>query len=344
MEQLESVDAGILKVLIRFRDNNSLSLVLKSLEDISKYTSSLLLLDSEDKCTFSFIAKSPVTLDLLHVAEELAKIDSSLLITGERACGKELFSRYLHIKSKRADNAFVCLNCNNFNEHFFNIAQDGTLFLREVGELSLDEQNILLNKIQSEHNIRFIASSSKNLEEMIKNGTFKSELYYRLNLFPLNIPPLRQRKDDIEVLAKYFLTEYSAEVYKKNVNFTAKALELLNEYSWPGNVSELKNVIKKACINSKNDFIDVKDLSIYSGEEKKSVCFQESQNYLFEELNEVVDKKNSDKSLKNAVNNFKKVYVKQILEETKWNQTQAAKILGIQRTYLSRLLNELDIR
>ncbi len=323
-----------------------------------------------------FIARSSVVLDLLRVIEEVAKTNTTILITGESGVGKELFAEQLHTKSGRREKPFVRVNCAALSpallesELFghvkgaftdavsdrigrFEASDGGTIFLDEIGELSLDLQAKLLRVLQ-EHkfekvgsnetisvDVRVVAATNRNLEEMVSEGLFRSDLYYRLNVVPLNIPPLRERKDDIEPLASFFLDKFSRETKKNFTGFSNTALHLLYEYYWPGNVRELENSIERACVLGRPPLIQADDLRInMSSCAAPSSCAGSGEIENF--ASEVSD--GDDKTLKTAINKFKAAYIKKILDETSWNQTEAGKILGIQRTYVSRLLNELNIR
>ncbi len=317
----------------------------------------------------SFIAKSPVMSDLLSVVDQVAKTNSSVLVLGESGVGKELFAEQIHLKSPRAKKPFVRVNCAALSplllesELFghvkgaftdavsnrkgrFEAADGGTIFLDEIGELPLDLQVKLLRVIQSRAfekvgssqtisvDVRIVAATNRDIEKMVQEGTFRSDLYYRLNVLPITVPPLRQRKEDIEPLAHFFCSHFSAETKKNFVGFSQDALDLLYSYYWPGNIRELENTIERACVLGKPPYIHAADLRLnskVSGDEPR--------------VSEVaVIQDDGDRTLKTMITKFKKSYVIKILEETNWNQTEAGKILGIQRTYVSRLMNELGIR
>ncbi len=313
----------------------------------------------------SFIANSSAVLDLVNVVNQVARTNSSVLILGESGVGKELFAEQLHLKSNRAKKPFVRVNCAALSplllesELFghvkgaftdavsnrkgrFEMADGGTIFLDEIGELPLDLQVKLLRVIQSRQfekvgssetqmvDVRIIAATNRDIEAMVQEGTFRSDLYYRLNVLPLYIPPLRQRKGDIEPLATFFMDKFSAETKKNFLGFSAEAMDALYSYYWPGNVRELENTIERACVLGSPPYIQFADLRLHV----KPLNYETEVETLSEE----------DKTLKAAVNRFKKAYVTKVLEETSWNQTEAGKILGIQRTYVSRLMNELNIR
>ncbi len=313
----------------------------------------------------TFIAKSRVVLDLIQVIEKASQTNSSVLILGESGVGKELFAEQLHLKSQRAKKPFIRVNCAALSPQLleselfghvkgaytdavsdrkgrFETANGGTIFLDEIGEIPLDLQVKLLRVIQARSfekvgssetisvDVRIIAATNRNLEKMVAEGKFRSDLFYRLNVLPLYVPPLRERKDDIEPLAIFFCRKFSVETKKDFISFTPEALEALHSYYWPGNIRELENSIERACVLGKPPFIQAEDLRL------------NIKNYT-ECIDDVVPFE-GDRTLKTALYTFKKKYLTKILEETKWNQTEAGKILGVQRTYVSRLMNELDIR
>ncbi len=326
-----------------------------------------------------FVAKSPAVLDLIHVIDEVAKANTTILITGESGVGKELFAEQIHLKSGRKDKPFIRVNCAALSpallesELFghvkgaftdavsdrkgrFEAADGGTLFLDEIGELPVDLQSKLLRVLQNHTfervgssqtitvDVRIVAATNRDLEKMVSENTFRSDLYYRLNVMPLHIPPLRERKEDISSLARFFLTKFSNETKKNFEGFSASAEKALYEYYWPGNVRELENSIERACVLGKAPLIQVEDLLIRSSSSSPTLQDDNTQDLSEYISTEISSDANGDRSLKTALNKFKTAYVTKILNETSWNQTEAGKILGIQRTYVSRLLNELHIR
>ncbi len=317
----------------------------------------------------TFISNSAVVNDLIRIVDEAAKTCTSILITGESGVGKELFAEQLHLRSPRKNKPFIRVNCAALSpallesELFghvkgaytdalkdrkgrFEMADGGTLFLDEIGEIPLELQSKLLRAIQEKKfervgssetisvDVRIIAATNKNLEQMVQEGKFRNDLYYRLNVVPLRIPPLRRRKDDIEPLAVHFLEKFSRETKKNFLGFTDDALSALYDYSWPGNVRELENSIERACVLGEPPYIHTSNLQLSL---KKTVSTGES-------LSEITFVAGEDKDLKSVLNRFKKNYVVQILRQNDWNQTKTAKVLDIQRTYLSRLIAELNIR
>jgi Nif-specific regulatory protein len=327
----------------------------------------------------SFVAKSPAVLDLIHVIEQVASTNTSILITGESGVGKELFAEQIHLKSNRNGKPFIRVNCAALSpallesELFghvkgaftdavsdrkgrFEAADGGTIFLDEIGELPLELQAKLLRVLQSHTfervgssetitvDVRVVAATNRDLEKMVEAGTFRSDLYYRLNVMPLNIPPLRERKEDILPLVKFFLTKFGNETKKNFEGFSTAAEKALLDYYWPGNVRELENSIERACVLGKPPLIQAEDLRISPSVSSRKNTSQGAEDGYDSFAQEIANPQDGDRTLKTAVNKFKTAYVKSILNETSWNQTEAGKILGIQRTYVSRLLNELHIR
>ena len=172
--------------------------------------------------------------------------------------------------------------------------------------------------------VRIIAATNRDIEREVEEGRFRADLYYRLNVLPIYIPPLRERRDDIPLLADFFLKRFNREIKKQITGFTPEAMDVLLSFSWPGNVRELENAIERAVVTIQSDRITPEAFAA-AGRSRP----QEEQY--------------AGKQLKEAINVFKKHYIRQTLEMNRWNQTKTARILGIQRTYLSRLIKELEI-
>jgi len=303
------------------------------------------------------IAKSPVIIEKLQIIEQVAKTDSSILILGENGVGKEFFAEQIHLKSNRSEKPIVKIDCAAVPEGLLEselfghikcafesattarlgrleLADGGTIFLDEIAELPLTLQSKLLRVIQEKTfekagsdaainvDVRILASTNRDIEKLVEKGEFLSDLYYRLNVLPICIPPLRQRPEDIPDLADIFLKRSMKETKNYFAGFTQKAMKALLSYSWPGNIRELANCIERACVIGKGQYIEAEDLFL-----KPHFTITGS----------------GTRNLKNAENAFRARYIRQVLEENNWNQTESAKALGIQRTYLSRLIKELDI-
>jgi formate hydrogenlyase transcriptional activator len=220
---------------------------------------------------------------VLSLVSKVAPTEATVLVTGETGTGKELIARAIHRRSHRSSRPFVCVNCAAVprdliaSELFghekgsftgalqrrlgrFELAEGGTIFLDEVGELPLETQIALLRVLQEHEfervggtrsirtNVRVIAATNRNLQVAIQAGTFRSDLFYRLNVFPIDMPPLRERREDIPVLVEYFVDHYASKVGKNIQGITKESLDLLRSYPWPGNIRELQNVIERSVI------------------------------------------------------------------------------------------------
>jgi Nif-specific regulatory protein len=309
----------------------------------------------------ALIAKSPVILEKLEIIQRVAQTDSSVLILGESGVGKELFAERIHFLSHRSAAPFVRVNCAALPEGLleselfghvkgaftsaiqnrpgrFELAAGGTIFLDEIGDMPLTLQSKLLRVIQQRTfekvgsdvtqtvDVRILAATNRDIETMVERGEFRSDLYYRINVLPIYIPPLRQRTEDILELAEFFLKKYQAETKKQFTGFSGEAVEFMLSYAWPGNVRELENCVERACVIGKGPAIQKDDFAMRTASE---IAVPEGE---------------GSRDLKNAVNTFKIHFIQKVLEENNWNQTEAAKALDIQRTYLSRLIKELSIK
>ena len=248
-------------------------------------TENLVLRNEIDRCSTleEIVGASPGLRVVLSRVGKVAPTDSTVLITGETGTGKELIARALHKLSARASRTFVSVNCASIPQSLiaselfghergaftgamqrrsgrFEMADGGTLFLDEVGELPVDTQVALLRVLQEREfervggnqtiraDVRVIAATNRNLEAAITEGKFRSDLFYRLNVFPIEIPPLRERRGDVPTLVEYFVTRYASQVGKKIRNVSKKSMDLLCAYEWPGNVRELQNVIERSVV------------------------------------------------------------------------------------------------
>jgi two-component system nitrogen regulation response regulator NtrX len=283
-----------------------------------------------------------------------------VLIYGESGTGKELVARALHAASLRAKGPFVEVSCAAIPEdqietemfgHVkgsfagpsegkigkFQKADGGTLFLDEVGDMSLRTQSKVLRVLEEQRvepvgsnqtlhvDVRVIAATNKNLEQEINRGTFRQDLFYRLNVIPFYVPPLRERKEDIPVLARYFLTEFSAEYGKKTRELSDGAMEILLRYPWPGNVRELKNLVERLVIVCPQARIEPHHLppELFRG-------VAESPQQLYATLHE-------------ARSAYEREFILRKLQEHRWNMTQTAAALGLERSHLYRKMKSLGI-
>ena len=234
----------------------------------------------------------------IEIAKKIAQTDAPCLILGETGTGKNLLAKYIHQNSSRKDNVFLTINMASMNPNLieselfgydkgsftgankegkpglFKIANGGTLFLDEIGELPAPLQAKFLHVLQENEftpiggttpiktDIRIISATNQDLESQIKEGTFRRDLFYRLNIFELTLPPLRERDEDINFLISYYLDVFNLK-YKKSCNISQGALNSLCSYEWPGNIRELSNIIERSVVIAENDFIQERDLPEY---------------------------------------------------------------------------------
>ncbi len=313
-----------------------------------------------------FVGESPIILEIERTVGDIAKTNTTVLITGEKGSGRKYFAKKLHKMSDRKDLPFVYVKSGNKSqeqllheifgyldgdaicEGAVSTAQGGFLVFDEIADFSLELQDKILGMIKEKKysviggnsarhcDVRVVAITCRNLDSLVKKGLFLEELYYLLNILPLNIPPLRKHMDDVQPLAELFLEICCRELNKNIEGFTADALESLKRYSWPGNIAELRNVVERSCIVCDSSFIKRNHVGVFTDGSNEN-----GTNFSTEVAEEISS--GSDKSLKNALNSFKRQYIKNILVQEKWNQTSAARVLDVQRTYVSKLIAELGI-
>ncbi|MFN4216018.1 MAG: sigma-54-dependent transcriptional regulator [Brevinematales bacterium] len=309
----------------------------------------------------TFVGKSPVVMQILSSLPQIAQSDAGVLITGENGTGKEVIARLIHYHSRRRYFPFVGVNCAAIPETLieselfgyekgaftgaskqkkgkFEQAHKGTLFLDEIGDLSLSAQAKVLRVLQESEfervggnelvkvDVRIIAATNQNLVEKIQRGEFREDLYYRLNVVPLHLPPLRERKEDIPELVEYFLSE-ERERNRREITITPEAVTFLATQPWKGNVRELKNFIQRLVILCPGDTITLSYV--------RQHLFPGSQNLLQEDMRRL--------SLKEAKREFEKQLILDRLAQFQMNMARTAESLDIERTYLYRKMKELGI-
>ena len=315
-------------------------------------------LDSRDR---PLIGETPAIQDLVRTSQQAAASNATILLRGESGTGKEILARAIHHWSPRRDRRLVTVNCVALSEELLEselfghekgaftgahqrkqgkveLANGGTLFLDEIGDIRPALQAKLLRLIQEQEfervggtrpirvDVRFVAATNTDLEHAMKEGRFRQDLYYRLNVVTLVLPPLRERKEDIQPLARHFIEKYSAELKRPTKTISPAALAMLTRYEWPGNVRELENAIERAVVLSVDAEIGPKDLPVLRAEPSDESSEAASGTY------------------HEAVLQFKRELLRSALAQVNGNQTRAAEALGLQRTYLSRLLKDLGIR
>lgn len=317
------------------------------------------LLKKEIDERFQIIGESPVMRDLIAKIMSVAPTNSRVLIFGENGTGKELVARAIHRNSRRNDRPFIQVNCAAIPDDLieselfghekgsftgaitrsigkFEQANNATLFLDEIGDMSLRTQSKVLKAIEEGEftriggkepikvDVRIISATNKDLQQEVEQGKFREDLYYRLNVIPIYVPPLRERIEDIPLLVSYFLAKFSVENGVKEKRISQSAMKLLQSYHWPGNVRELKNLIERLVIMVPSDSIEASDLP--------SSFFEQPKVF-----------KPSAVELRKAKNDFEREYILQTLKSCDWNITETAKILGIERTNLHRKMKQYGI-
>ena len=309
---------------------------------------------------YQIIGESKEIKKVIADAIKVANSKTTVLIEGESGTGKELIARLIHKSGPRRDKPFVVVNCGAIPETLleaelfghekgsftgamfkkiglFETAHGGTIFLDEIGEMSPAMQvkflRVLqegtLNRIGSTStttvDVRVLAATNRDLGKLTGEGKFREDLFYRINIVQLKVPPLRERREDIKVLAEHFLEKFSSERGLRKIDFSSESMKAILSYDWPGNVRELENAIERAVVMGDGKRIMADDLPI-----KKTVV----------ELEKGVE---VGMTLKEAQDVFRKAFVRRTLAYTRGNRKKAAEIMGIQRTYISRLISELDL-
>jgi Nif-specific regulatory protein len=298
--------------------------------------------------------------DVYQFVSRVAPHESTVLIRGESGTGKELVARAIHRTSKRGNRPFVAINCAALTESLLEselfghergaftgaitqkkgkieIADGGTLFLDEIGELALTLQAKLLRVLQEREfervggtrpikvDIRLIAASNRNLDEAVKSNLFRQDLFFRLNVVSIMLPPLRERRDDIPLLATYFVQKYARATDRRVVAISPEAHRLLKNYDWPGNVRELQNALERAVVLGSSDHIRPEDLPEALVENNESTDAGVTRYH-------------------DAVNTVKRQLILRAIEQAGGNFTEAAKLLDLHPNYLHRLVRNMDLR
>ncbi len=307
------------------------------------------------------IGKSKELKEVAILAQKVARGDTTVLITGESGTGKEVFARAIHSMSPRKDNPFIAINCAAIPSELFEnelfgsekgaftgavkrkigmveLADNSTLFLDEVGNIPLALQSKFLRFLQEKTfvrlggeelhkvDVRVIAATNKELQREVKNRHFREDLYYRVSVFPIKLPPLRKRKDDILLLAEHFINKFTAELRKRKMRFEPKTKKILQNYRWPGNIRELQNIIERAVILTEGDTIHPEDIGI-----------KESLEGIESEI-EITDKMSLKEASRIGKRIAEKKLISSILLRTGGNKSKAAKILGMSyKTLLERI-------
>lgn len=321
-----------------------------------------------------FIGKNQKILDIMDTIDMVADTDASVLILGQTGTGKEILARLVHYKSKRWDKPFISINCASIPENLleselfgykkgaftgavsdkkgkFLLADEGTIFLDEIGDLNFPLQAKILRALQEriieplgsekevKINVRVVAATNKDLESLVKEKQFREDLFYRLNVIPLKIPSLSERKDDILLLINHFIKIYNAK-YGKNIGgLTERCKEALLNYAWPGNIRELENVLERAVILSKTKLIDVSLLQ----ENISKTVMEEEKDIFVEFMAQEIQKAEKGEIYKDIVGKIEKYLVEYALVESNNKQSKASGLLGLHRNTLRAKIKEFEL-
>jgi two-component system response regulator PilR (NtrC family) len=359
---IDALNRGAFHYLIKRAKNDEIKMVIRNALDLHRVKNENVFLKKQLKKKDEFkeiIGKSEEIQQVFNLVNKVADTDSTILISGESGTGKELIAKAIHYRSGRANAPFVSINCGALPENLleselfghvkgsftgairdkdgmFKVASGGTFFLDEVGETTLAIQVKLLRVLQEREiipvggtapikvDVRLIAATNADLEKAVKEERFRADLYYRLNVIPVLIPPLRDRRDDIPLLVDHFL-RLATERSGRRKTVSKEAMELLASYDWPGNVRELENIVERACILQEGDELMSEDLPEkvrHQSQERRKVVMQETQMTLDE---------------------LEKEYLVSVLEETNWQKKKASAILGINASTLYRKIQRYGL-
>lgn len=324
------------------------------------------------------IGNSASFLNTKKLAERISASNSSVLLTGESGTGKELFAHAIHNDSGRSSLPFVAINCASIPEHLleselfgydegaftgakrggkkgqFEVANNGTLFLDEIGDMPLSMQSKLLRVLQEKEvqrvggqksipiDVRIIAATHRDLEKMVEEGKFRQDLYYRLNVIKIEIPPLRKRKEDIPLISMTLLKKMEGKFFRRGIELSTKVNQRLMLHTWPGNIRELENVLERAINVLDGKLIDVHHLPLYLRDQELVTCHMKESNAIMKDP--LVNKKLPISPLKDTLANAEREALQQALVVTNGNKQDAAKLLGIGKTSFYEKCKLYDIK
>lgn len=382
---VEAMKRGAYDYLTKPFDLDALDAIIFKAQKAADVSAEVSLLKQEIKDHYqldrTIIGQSQPMQRIYKVLGKIAPSDVTVLIYGESGTGKELIARAIHFNSARLGKPFIALNCAAIprelleSELFghekgsftgaterkigkFEQAKDGTLFLDEIGDMPLELQAKLLRVLQEKEitrtggnstilvNTRIVAATNQDLKEKVQKKEFREDLYYRLNVVPLELPPLRERREDIPNLADYFLTKASEEYGTTATGITREAMELLCHYEWPGNVRELGNIIQRAALLSPDALLNVADFpSLSSGQPGNSngASLEGLINQKLQSSLAQIDLQEMDNLYEMVLHQMERPLINIVMEKTRGNQVKAAEVLGINRNTLRKKIQTLNI-
>ena len=371
---ISAMKFGAYDYLMKPFDNDQLlSLLEKAIMDKKMSTPVTFSETTDDEKGDRIIGKSPAMLEIFKKIGQIAGSDVTVLLNGETGTGKELIARAIYQHSKRVNRPFLPMNCSAIPEALleselfghekgaftsadnkrigkFEQCDTGTMFLDEIGDMPMSIQAKWLRVLQDgtiqrlggkdviKTDVRIIAATNKNLEDLKNKGEFREDLYWRLNVVTINLPPLRERKDDIENIANYFIRKYNRELDKNIKGISPELTRKFHEYNWPGNVRELQSIIQRGMVICQKDLLSVEDCESLSGKghlDNNDLNFEQ----LLEEAADKLMQQGSANIYKKATSALECILIKKALEQTGQNQVSAAKLLGIARETLRKKLD-----
>lgn len=373
---IEAMKCGAYDYIVKPFDNDELVFLIEKALSSTKVIedSTLLSLRDDDREYQKIIGRSPAIINVCKIIGQVALTDMPILITGQSGVGKELVARAIHEHSQRKNRPFLGLNCASLPEGLieselfgyesgaftgavkrriglFEQCMGGTLLLDEIGDMSLSAQAKLLRVLQESTfqrlggnsvvvvDVRIIAATNKDLTEEVKKGNFREDLYHRLNVVSIHIPPLKERKEDIAILAEYFVKKAASEIGKNIRGISSEAITVLENHHWKGNVRELQNTLKRAVVTARGSIIDIEDLSL-------SVSETESDYDLQQVLIPIVDSflvSCASKPFDHLISKVEKILIKRALELSGGNQVKASSMLGITRVTLRKKMEDYGL-
>ena len=371
---VEAMNEGAYDYVPKPFDNNELKETIANALELKTIDQEKKLIDDELKKQLHFgkiIGSSPVMMHVYNLIRQVAKTKTSILVTGESGTGKELIARAIHNESDRHDKPFVVINCGGIPETLmeselfghkkgsftgstqdkmglFEVADKGTVFLDEIGDLSIHLQVKLLRVVQERAfkpvggnedisvDIRIISATNKELANEVIEGRFREDLFYRLNVIEIKLPPLRERKSDLRALAQHFLEKYSSETGKKITKISSYAINLLNNYSFPGNIRELENLMERSVAITDTNILLPDSLAISMHKRRRFVEGVKGRRF---DLNDV----QKGVSLDTILEDLERAYIIKALEFSGGNKNKAAELLGIRYHAMWHRLNKLEI-
>lgn len=359
---VQAIKNGAFDYITKGDDNNKIIPLISRAVEKARMNVRLEKLEKKEGQTYSFdsiLGESKVLKDAVSLAQKVSGTDVPVLLTGETGTGKEVFAQAIHYSSKRARQNFVAVNCSSFSKELlesemfghkagsftgalkdkkglFEEANNGTIFLDEIGEMAFELQAKLLRILETGEyikigdtkptrvNVRIIAATNRNLSQEIVAGRFREDLFYRLSVFQIHLPPLRERAGDIRLLAKAFIKSFAEQLARPVVEIAPAFLEALDSQPWKGNIRELRNVIERSMIVCESGYLDIADLPF------------DIQNAHYEHSND-----SSPGSFELSA--MERRHIARVLEYTKGNKTEAARLLKIGLTTLYRKIEEYKI-